>query len=246
MALFGGKRELLAGGLYVTRIISLLGQMPARDSLLVLNYHRIGEPHNDSFDPGVFSATADQFSEQVSYLKRHASLVTLEEALAFVAGTMTERTPRCRVLLTFDDGYLDNYEVAFPILRSHRAPGVFFLATGIVGSCCVPWWDHIAFLLKTARQRRFTLHYPVDLDVDLVKNGLAPTIRDVLRLYKRPGIVDSGRFIQELQESAGGEDLPRSPRRFLNWDEAREMISAGMTIGSHMHSHAVLALDPEQ
>jgi len=247
MAVFGGKREFLAGGLYVTRLISLLGQMPARDSLLVLNYHRIGDPRNDLFDPGVFSATADQFSEQVSYLKRHVSLVTLEEALAFVDGTLNERTPRCRVLLSFDDGYRDNYQVAFPILRSYGASGVFFLATGLVGSSCVPWWDHIAFLLNTARQRRFTLRYPVDLDVDVVKNGLTPTIREVLRLYKRLGNLDSGRFIEELTSAARGDDLPRCARRFLNWDEAREMLAADMAIGSHTHSHAVLTqLDPEQ
>jgi peptidoglycan/xylan/chitin deacetylase (PgdA/CDA1 family) len=246
MSVFSGKREFLASGLYVTRIISLLGQMPARDSLLVLNYHRIGDPRNDLFDPGVFSATPDEFGEQVCYLQRHVSLVTLEEALAFVNGTSNDRTPRCRVLLSFDDGYLDNYEVAFPILRSYEAPGVFFLATGLVGSSCVPWWDQIAFLLKTARQRRFTLRYPVGLDVDLIKNGLASTIRQVLRLYKRLENVDSGRFIQELKAATRGEDLPRSPRRFLNWDEAREMIAAGMTIGSHTHSHAVLTqLDPE-
>jgi peptidoglycan/xylan/chitin deacetylase (PgdA/CDA1 family) len=247
MLVFGGKRELLAGGLHVTRVISLLGRMPARDSLLVLNYHRIGDPADDLFDPGVFSATADQLSEQVSYLRRHVSLVPLEEALAFVDGTLKERTPRCRVLLSFDDGYLDNYEVAFPILRSYGAPGVFFLATSMVGSSRVPWWDHIAFLLKTARRRRFTLWRPDGLGVDLEKNGLTPTIREVLRLYKRIGSVDCGRFIQELKEATRGDDVPRSSRRFLNWDEAREMIAAGMTIGSHTHSHAVLSqLEPEQ
>ena len=246
-AMFGGKREFLAAGLYLTRVTSLLRQMPARDSLLVLNYHRIGDPGNDPFDPGVFSATGDQLSDQISYLKRNVPLVTLEEALAFVDGTLKEKTPRCRVLLTFDDGYLDNYEVAFPILRSHGAQGVFFLATGMVGSCCVPWWDHIAFLMKTARRRRFSLHYPGVLAVDLVENDMSQTLRDVLRLYKRPGNVDSERFIQELKEAARGDDLPRCPRRFLNWEEAREMIAGGMAIGSHTHSHAVLTqLDAKQ
>jgi len=238
--MFGGKREFLAAGLYLTRVESLLSQMPARDSLLVLNYHRIGNPENDLFDPGVFSATGDQLNEQIAYLKRNVSLVTLEEALAFVGGTLKDKTPQCRVLLTFDDGYLDNYLVAFPILRSHGAPGVFFLATGMVGSCCVPWWDHIAFVMKTARRRRFSLHYPGVLSVDLVKDGMRRTLRDVLRLCKKPGNVDSKRFIQELKEAARGDDLPECPRRFLNWEEAREMIAGGMAIGSHTHSHAVL------
>jgi len=246
-AILGGKREFLAAGLYLTRIEALLAQMPARDSLLVLNYHRIGDPEKDPFDPGVFSATSDQLNEQISYLKRKVRLVGLDEALAYIGGDQKEKRPRCRVLLTFDDGYLDNYQVAFPILRAHGAPGVFFLATGMVGSCCVPWWDHIAFLIKSARRRRFFLQYPSTLYVDLDANGMSRTLRDILRLCKRPGNVDSARFVEELQDAAKGDDLPRFPRRFLNWTEAREMIAGGMAIGSHTHSHAILTqLDPKQ
>ncbi len=158
--MFGGKRELLARGLFWSGVTSLLGQLPPRDSLLVLNYHRIGNPNDDPFDPGVFSATGDQLNEQISYLKRHVLIVTLPEAQAFCDGTLREKTPRCRVLITFDDGYLDNYEMAFPILRSHGVQGVFFLATSMVGSCSVPWWDHIAFVMKTAQQRRFLSSLP--------------------------------------------------------------------------------------
>ena len=73
--MFGGKREMLARGLFWTGVSSLLGQLPARDSLLVLNYHRIGNPDDDPFDPGVFSATGDQLNEQISYLKRHVAMV---------------------------------------------------------------------------------------------------------------------------------------------------------------------------
>jgi len=86
----------------------------------------------------------------------------------FVEGRLNGRTPRCRVQLRFDDGYLEAYEVAFPILRSYGVPTVCFLAISMVGTSSAPWWDHIAFLLKTARQRRFTLRCPVPLQVDLV------------------------------------------------------------------------------
>jgi peptidoglycan/xylan/chitin deacetylase (PgdA/CDA1 family) len=193
------------------------------------------------FDPGVFSATSDEFSEQISYLKRNFSLATLEEALGFVDGRIKETTRHCRVLITFDDGYLDNYEVAFPILRSHGVQGVFFLATSLVGSDYVPWWDHIAYVTKTARRRRFCLRYPADLVVDVDKNGMTMSLREVLHLYKRPENTDPMRFIRELREEAKGNDLPGTMRRFLNWKEAREMTSGGMAIGSHTHSHHVLS-----
>ena len=244
---FGGKRELLARGLLWSGASFLLSRLPARDSLLILNYHRIGNPDDDLFDPGVFDATADQFNNQLSYLKRHVSLVTLEEALAFVDGTLKEKASRCRVLITFDDGYLDNYDIAYPILRSHGVQGVFFLVTSIVGSCHVPWWDHIAYLMKTARRRRFSLRYPGDLVVAIDENGLTESLRAVLSSFKRPDNSDPSRFIRELAEETKAEDLPGTLRRFLNWDEAREMARGGMAIGSHTHSHSVLSqLEPDQ
>ena len=243
----GGKRELLSRALFWSGASFVLSRLPACDSLLVLNYHRIGDAENDLFDPGVFSATADQFNDQVAYLRRHVSLVTLDEALAFVEGTAKERTRCCRVLITFDDGYLDNYQLAFPILRSHGVQGVFFLVTSMVGSCQVPWWDHIAYLVKTARRRQFSLRYPADLAVDIDKDGLTDSLRAILKLYKRPENSDAVSFVRELQEETQGDGPPETLRRFLNWDEARKMLGGGMAIGSHTHSHQVLSqLQPDQ
>jgi peptidoglycan/xylan/chitin deacetylase (PgdA/CDA1 family) len=240
------KRELLAHGLHWSGASSLISRLPASDSLLVLNYHRIGFHENDLFDPGVFSATADQFNDQISYLKRCDLLVTLDEALSFVAGATKEKTRRCRVLITFDDGYLDNYEIAYPILRSHGAQGVFFLVTSMVGSCHVPWWDHIAHLVRTASRRRFSLSYPVELVVDIDGNGFPESLRAILELYKRPENSDPARFIRELGENSEGKEPPQTLRRFLDWDEAREMNKGGMAIGSHSHSHRVLSqLQPD-
>lgn len=110
-----GKRELLSRCLYWSGITSALHHLSAKDSLLVLNYHRIGNPDDDLFDPGVFSAVGDELNEQITYLKRYSSFVTLAEAMAFCEGELKDRTPRCRLLLTFDDGYLDNYQNAYPI-----------------------------------------------------------------------------------------------------------------------------------
>jgi len=223
----------------------LSSKLPTRDSLLVLNYHRIGNPDEELFDRGVFSATAEEFDNQISFLKKNISLVTLEEALAFIDGTLKDRIRRCRALITFDDGYLDNYEIANPILRSHGVQGVYFLVTSMVGSHHVPWWDQISYLMKTGRKRKFRLRYPVDLVVDVDLNGMTKSLRAVLKSYKRPENSDPSRFIRELAEETQGEGVPATLRRFLNWDEAREMSRSGAAIGSHTHSHPVLSqLEP--
>jgi peptidoglycan/xylan/chitin deacetylase (PgdA/CDA1 family) len=241
-----GKRELLARGLFWSGGALVMDQLPQQDQLMVLNYHRIGNADEDSFDPDLFAAKADEFDDQISCLKRHTALVTLEEALAFIEGAVHEKTPRCRVLVTFDDGYLDNYETAFPILRSHGVQGVFFLATGLVGSNCIPWWDRAAYLMKTARKRRFTLRFPVQLEIDLDKNDLLQSLRQVAALCYWQETADIGRFMRELAEAADAEEPAEETRRFLDWDEARRMIGGGMAIGCHTHSHGVLGRLPAE
>jgi peptidoglycan/xylan/chitin deacetylase (PgdA/CDA1 family) len=241
------KRERLPRRLVWDGASSLLSRLPARDSLLVLNYHRIGNEEDDMFDPCVFSATAEQFEDQIAALKRHVSPVTLEEGLAFIDGTLKEKTPRCRVLITFDDGYLDNYRIAYPILRSHGVQGVFFLVTSMVGSGHIPWWDQISYLMKTGKKRKFCIRYPEVLKVDIDRDSFKESLRAVLRLFKRPENADPERFLQELAEETQGQTPPKTLRRFLNWDEAREMNEGGAVIGSHTHSHHVLSqLDPER
>lgn len=242
-----GKRELLAQWLVRSGSLFTLSQIPARDSLMVLVYHRIGQAESDDYDPGVFSATGEQFDEEISYLKRKYTPVTLEEALAPAESRSNGKTRRSRVLITFDDGYRDNYDIAFPILRSHGVQGVFFLCTKLVGSSTVPWWDRVASLMRTARQRRFTLRYPREFPVDMERTGLRKNLRAVLKEYKSPENTDQERFIRELKEASQGEEKPAASRRFLSWDEAGEMIRGGMEIGSHTVSHSVLSqLTPER
>ena len=167
--------------------------------------------------------------------------------MAFVEGTQKDKVRRCRALITFDDGYLDNYEIAHPILRSHGVQGVFFLVTSMVGSQHIPWWDQISYLMKTGRKRRFTLRYPADLEVDIDQKGMEKSLRSVLKLYKRPENTDPARFMSEVAEETQGAELPTTLRRFLNWDEAREMSREGAAIGSHTHSHNLLSqLEPER
>jgi peptidoglycan/xylan/chitin deacetylase (PgdA/CDA1 family) len=236
-----GKRELLARGLLRGGATFLLRNLPQRDSLLVLNYHRVGNAEQDLYDPWLFSATAEELDAQISFLKRQLTFVTLDEAMAFIEGHETIGKNRCRALLTFDDGYLDNYQTAFPILRSHGVQGVFFLATDMVGSNHIAWWDRIAYIVKTARRRSFTLRYPISIEIDLDKTGLEWGIDKVLSAYKLPENTDSANFISELIEATQGDCPYEVQRRYLDWTEARAMIDGGMAIGSHTQSHPVLS-----
>jgi hypothetical protein len=116
----------------------------------------------------------------------------------------------------------------------------------MVGSCALPWWDRIAYLVKTARKRQFSLRYPAKLSVDLDEICLEKSLTAILKLYKLPNNSNPEQFMRELVEASDSDEPPGTLRRFLNWDEAREMIAGGMEIGSHTDSHQVLSqLEPE-
>src|SRR6266446_5262594 len=117
------KRQRFARLCCASGLNRLLEWAPRRRGLLVLNYHRVGNPENCAYDQRVFSATPEMFDEQIAYLKRRFSITTLEEAEEFCR--RPEGLKHFHVLITFDDGYVDNYDTAYPILRSHAAQGTF-------------------------------------------------------------------------------------------------------------------------
>jgi peptidoglycan/xylan/chitin deacetylase (PgdA/CDA1 family) len=155
---------------------------------------------------------------------------------------------RASVLITFDDGYLDNYTLAFPILRSHGIQGVFFLPTAFVGTTKVPWWDAIAYLIKKSRRKSIGLDYPHPAAFDLENEGAARVSMQVLHRFIQPDVTDPGRFIADLEKVCETRRPEGSADRlFMNWEEAREMQQSGMAFGSHTHTHEILSkLAPAQ
>lgn len=229
---------MLANVCSSTGVTWLLEHSPRRACLIVLNYHRIGDPSTHPFDRGVFSATPEAFDEQISLLKKHYAIATKDEVVEYAEHP--EKLDRATLLLTFDDGCLDNHQLAFPILKSHGVQAIFFLPTSYIGTERLPWWDEIAFAVRTSKNRILKLSYPrpatfnLDQDID-------SCIRGVLTLYKDPAMSDASKFMDELLQ-ATEVTVPASPeyRVFMNWNEAAEMAARGMAIGSHTHSHELL------
>jgi peptidoglycan/xylan/chitin deacetylase (PgdA/CDA1 family) len=147
---------------------------------------------------------------------------------------------RSSALLTFDDGYRDNYDLAFPVLRSLNASAVFFLVSSYVGSSEVPWWDEIAYLVKRSRKSELLLEAPFARTLPVGPT----TISQLLALYKRLPSEQTEAFLTALREATGTPSPSSRDRLFLNWEEAREMLAKGMSIGSHTVNHVVLSRVP--
>lgn len=215
------------------RLTSLLECCPRSGSVLVLTYHRIGNWQSTPHDEQVFSATREEFEVQIALLRK-MTVISLGEALDLLLHN--KKFSGTVILLTFDDGYLDSYQTAFPILQNAGLPGTFFLVSSFVGSNQLPWWDEIPFLVRKSRLPQIELDYPCRRSIVLGSGRRRDSIRRLVRLYNDSA--DGLHFLTHLRDRCSVESgWDTSERLFLDWREAREMAAAGMDIGAHTHSH---------
>lgn len=105
--------------------------------LLLLLYHRVLPEAN--FNPLNTIISIQTFQEQIKFLSESYPIISLTEGMRQGYKTKSE----IRIILSFDDGYIDNYDIVFPILRKRGLPAAFFVATDYIGNGPFPDWKEI-------------------------------------------------------------------------------------------------------
>lgn len=235
-------RLLICSLLHYSGAISLWERIANRRLPLVVYYHNVhgaGDDLSWCHEPSL-SMPAGLFRQQVDYLRRHYTVVSLEEAAAAA-------DPRL-VAITFDDGYRGVYQNAFPILREYRLPATVFLVSDSLGSCSGLWWDQLLNRLRTfrglhaAEKAAATMGLPQALSALLVGN--APE-HEILERYKTADATHR-RMVDDVLAAASPAPYVHNDRVFLSVSEVREMQAGGFSFGAHSRTHPLLTwLDSE-
>lgn len=242
-----GKKAVLARVLNAGGVGRALGRVRGmlRQDVRVLAYHRVWDLGSDDsflYDTELVSASTADFAWQVQYVRENFSPITFSHLLRAIDGNGT--LPPRPIILTFDDGYEDNYEHAFPILEAYGVPATMFLSTGYIGGDQTYWFDRLQHLLLTAPHQLFSPvpeAAPVPLGPCLKSRRLL--YAQLVRMLKR--VPNSFRLevLQRLELDLDGASRPHSApeSRPMTWDQARQMSSRGIEFGSHSVTHPVLA-----
>jgi peptidoglycan/xylan/chitin deacetylase (PgdA/CDA1 family) len=208
--------------------------MRRRRCVLVLNYH---------------GASGGHLERHLAYLRRHYRVLPLEAALEdlFAApaarhdGEDDERTP---LVLTFDDGYRDNYTLAAPLARKYALPFTIFLIPHYVESGRHFWFREAEFLVRCARTREASLDgrdYRLDRAAD--REALARAI--FARARSAGTVAEREAFLASTREALGvPEDAAADAEALIpfGWAQARAMeADGGVSYGSHTINHPILA-----
>lgn len=218
------------------------------DGIYVFNYHRVGNASKTDYDRAIFSCSADAFDEHLTILKQHFTIVDTRELAQIIE--RGEVTKQRYAVITFDDGYEDNYSQAFPVLKKHQVPAIFYVATDFIDSTHLPWWDEIAFLLRHSCGSRFHL-LSTELSYALETTDIDRTIQQAISAIKMLDNVSTDEVLVDIRRQfpEAFEQLQhRKHSLFMTWPQLTEMSQNGMEIGSHTISHRILAklTDEEQ
>jgi peptidoglycan/xylan/chitin deacetylase (PgdA/CDA1 family) len=214
-------------------------------SLTVLNYHRIDEPENspDTFLPNI-SATPEEFQRQMAYLSRWFNVVSLQDVTNWLS--INKPLPHHAALITFDDGYLDNYTNAFPILRKFNFPAVIYLTSGHIAADRPFYWDLAAYCFFHTKRDHFPFpdgrerKWETQQEKSQILKQWIETLKRIEESEKDMWV----NRIPDLLNVAIPKDFFR--KLIVNWDQVREMSTNGMDFGAHTITHPILTRISEQ
>jgi peptidoglycan/xylan/chitin deacetylase (PgdA/CDA1 family) len=204
-------------------------------TLQILIYHRV----NDERDPCFPATPCAIFEEQMAYLSSQYVPCSLDEA---VARLRHNDLPDNAVVVTFDDGYRDNFLHAYPILTRFRIPATIFLATDAIGSGRVLWFEQVFEAFRKTRQTTlYAFGNPLtDYSLGAPRQRL-DTQRKVLGMLRSlPNEVRQD-WLKILLDRLEVSAAPNRAGVMLSWDEVRLMDRGGISFGSHTVTHPILS-----
>lgn len=231
-------------------------------NLSIVMYHYTRDLRYSRY-PEIKGLDYNKFEQQLLFFKNNMNVVTMEEVLDASCG---KDLPENAVLLTFDDGYIDNFLVAFPLLKKYGMQGSFF----------VPGITLVSHTLLNVNKIHFTLASgPIELikqdllrELDLRRDGKYANLPSNIELYKKYG--KAGRydsadvsFVKKLLQTALPQELRTEiasvlfekyvgvsesvfhRELYMNLEQIRCMRDCGMFFGVHGYDHFWLGDLPE-
>jgi peptidoglycan/xylan/chitin deacetylase (PgdA/CDA1 family) len=224
----------LAACFYYSGLVKLICKWRRRSGqrLIILTYHY---------------ATGGDLRSHLLYLRRHYRMLHLEEALKELFTSLQDgkyrRDQRTLLVLTFDDGYHDNYTHAFALARELQVPFTIFLIPGYIEHAEPFWWRDGERLVRNARVDEATI------EGQTYHLGRPEERRAVVRIIDTQArhaqsVAQRQAFLADMRKALGvplsvGEEEGALP---LTWAQVREMEKSGLvSFGAHTMHHPILA-----
>lgn len=215
-----------------------------RPAVVILRYHSIQDDparHIDSIGAGITHSSA-VFQRHMEIVCRNFDPVSISDVLAFVNG---ERCPPPRpVAVTFDDGFVDNFEIAAPILNRYGIRATFYVTLNPVETGQAPWFCRLRYAFnRTKRQSWRDSAESCERSLEDSARRKAAFLIASARCARKAGLAQE-HTLATIERELDVE--PLSANLMMTWEQVQSLHQSGHTVGSHTLTHPnVACLEPE-
>ena len=203
-------------------------------NICVLLYHRVCKL---SLDIWQLAITPEVFEAHIRFFKENYNILRFEDDW--------DNTETPSLVITFDDGYADNYLYALPILEKYQVPATIFVSTGNLGTDREFWWDELERIICLNQHEQFVIFNDVKYSLSSFDDQIN-TCRQIRLQLKQMLPEVRNQCLLELRNSLGISSMPRPENRSLTIEELRHLAqSPYITIGGHTMTHNMLSAEPE-
>lgn len=254
----------IANGAHMTRLDRLVGARRGLDRApLVLGYHRVVEDFDSSARTAMPSmlVSTGMLEQHLDWVGQHYTFVSLDDLADAIEGRADGRPAISRgrplAAVTFDDGYRDVYENAYPLLQRKGIPFAAYVVTDLVGTDQLQRHDEVYLLMSAimamnaAEQDKCWQRLDECLADPVPSAGLADALGAATDPYRATRLLlhrldpeTLGRILSQMQSHVGVDAAEREALQSMDWNMLREMAHDGVTIGSHTCRHTLLATAP--
>ncbi len=235
-------RDHLKVAAYRSGVVPSYHRWRNRNALTVVMFHRVLPEEDERWAVAnpEYTVSAQLLRDCLRFLKRHYNVIDAAAVDASLSGVCP--LPDYPALVTFDDGWADNEEIALPILRAESVPATVFVVSSAIDSPDHRWWPE--FVAQSVAQgrldaRRMALMWNASgPDMGSFPNGsstIDQSLALIARLSQIPALEREQILHRHLPE--GGKTIQRE---MLTRVQLRHLVEAGITIGSHGATHASL------
>lgn len=242
------------GTAYYSGALGWLRRRAMQNQAVILMYHRV-TPHGvgvPDYSPNGIAVTPDEFEMQIRFLREHYEIVPLSRLVDALRGRQVFAAGMAAI--TFDDGWQDVYQYAFPVMQRYRVPATVYLTPGFVDGRPWYWVERLKYLLALIHQacsapgngaeqcqaaRDALAHHALQEVLEVPLRRLPSLLSRIERGIK-PWAPDRRAQLIEVLERLADQVAPHTPRPFMNWSELREMSEHDVEIGNHTDTHQAL------
>ena len=213
-------------------------------TLTILLYHGV----TDKKEKGILNYSnkhihVSKFENQMQYIKNNCNILNIDEVIYL--SNKKKKWPDKSVLVTFDDGFKNNFTLAYPILNNLKIPAVFYVCAGMIGSKKMFWVDEIEDCINFSKKKKFflNLNKKIKIQINNKKNKIF-YLEKIKKFCKKTTTNKKNLILKNLRKKTKIVPSNKHSKNYeiMNWREIKKIDKNPLfTIGGHTLFHDIMS-----